>query len=212
MAIVGGSKISTKLDLLHNLVSKVDTLAIGGGMANTFLFALGSEVGTSLCEKDAVDTARAILAKADASGCRVLLPSDVVAATAFAAHADNIVIPVDAVPSNRMILDIGSTTAAAWRQAILAAKTVVWNGPAGAFELEPFHQGTMAIATSLVQATQQGIVTIAGGGDTIAALAKANALDKLSYVSTAGGAFLEWMEGKTLPGVAALSLKQHLAA
>jgi phosphoglycerate kinase len=205
MAIVGGAKISTKLDLLHNLVSKVNILAIGGGMANTFLYAQGVNVGKSLCEKEAGDTARAILQEAAAKGCKILLPTDVVAAEGFAANSPAAVYDLASVPDTRMILDMGDASIAAWCSALEAAKTVVWNGPVGAFELEPFDKGTLALAAKIVALTKAGkIVSVAGGGDTIAALVKADSLDKLSYVSTAGGAFLEWLEGKELPGVAAL--------
>ncbi len=205
MAIVGGAKISTKLDLLHNLVSKVDILAIGGGMANTFLYAQGVNVGKSLCEKDAAETARAILQEAAAQNRTILLPTDVVAADGFAANSPSEVYDLQSVPEGRMILDMGDASIAAWCNALETVKTVVWNGPVGAFELEPFDKGTLALAAKIVALTKAGkILSVAGGGDTIAALVKAESLDKLSYVSTAGGAFLEWLEGKELAGVAAL--------
>ena len=205
MAIVGGAKVSTKLDLLNNLVTRVDVLAIGGGMANTFLYALGKDVGKSLCEKDAVQTVKDILAAADQADCQIFLPVDVVAADAFAAHASHTVCDSTAVPADKMILDAGPETVAAWNQALSGCKTLVWNGPVGAFELEPFDRGTVALAQEAARLTQSGALrSVAGGGDTLSALGKAGILDQLSYISTAGGAFLEWMEGKALPGVVAL--------
>ncbi|MCE2964428.1 MAG: phosphoglycerate kinase [Alphaproteobacteria bacterium] len=203
-AIVGGSKVSTKIDLLHNLTGKVNLLAIGGGMANTFLYAMGHEVGASLCEKDAKATVMAILKQADSLGCKILLPTDAVVAPRFAADAPASVVPVTAVPDGQMILDIGAATLSAWTAAFASCRTIVWNGPVGAFEMKPFAAGSMGIARYLSAATQRGVKTIAGGGDTVAALVAADALDSLTYVSTAGGAFLEWMEGKDLPGVTAL--------
>jgi phosphoglycerate kinase len=205
LAIVGGAKVSTKIDLLNNLVTRVNAVAVGGGMANTFLYALGHDVGKSLCEKDAADTAKAILAKAEASGCTFLLPSDVVVADAFSPAANTLTVPATAIPAERMALDIGRTTIAAWQQFMGTCKTIVWNGPVGAFEMEPFASGTIELARTIANLTSQGKVrSVAGGGDTLAALAKAGVTDELSYVSTAGGAFLEWMEGKELPGVTAL--------
>jgi phosphoglycerate kinase len=205
MALVGGAKVSTKLDLLNNLVTRVDALAIGGGMANTFLYALGKDVGKSLCEKDAVATVRGILAAADAAGCQIFLPADVVVADSFAAHAAHTVCAVDAVPQNKMILDAGPATVATWSKALAGCKTLVWNGPVGAFEMQPFDQGTVALAIEAARLTAAGhLRSVAGGGDTLSALGAAGVLDQLSYVSTAGGAFLEWMEGKPLPGVVAL--------
>ena len=205
MAIVGGAKVSTKLDLLNNLVTRVDALAIGGGMANTFLHAAGKDVGQSLCEKEATQTVQDILAAAAQADCQILLPVDVVAATAFAAHAPHVVCSVDAVPADRMILDAGPATVAAWGKALAGCKTLVWNGPVGAFELQPFDTGTVALAREAARLTAAGSLrSVAGGGDTLAALGQAGVLDQLSYVSTAGGAFLEWMEGKALPGVVAL--------
>ena len=204
-AIVGGAKVSTKLDLLGNLVAKVDRLIIGGGMANTFLFAQGKEVGKSLCERDLADTARDILAKAKAKNCEVLLPEDAVVATEFKAGAASQVASVDAVPADAMILDIGPKTSGALIRALEGCKTLVWNGPVGAFETKPFDAGTMALAKAAAELTKQGkLLTVAGGGDTVAALAAAGATDDFTYISTAGGAFLEWMEGKPLPGVDAL--------
>lgn len=205
VAIVGGAKISSKLDLLGNLVNKVDALVIGGGMANTFLAAQGVSVGKSLCEHDLADTAREILAKAEAAGCKIILPSDVVIATEFKAHAPSRTVPVNQVPDDAMILDAGSDTLATLAGYFETAKTVVWNGPMGAFEIEPFNIGTDTAARHVGMLTKMGtMVSVAGGGDTVAALNGAGAADDFSYVSTAGGAFLEWLEGKTLPGVAAL--------
>lgn len=204
-AVVGGAKVSSKLDLLGNLVTKVDTLIIGGGMANTFLAAQGIDVGKSLCEHDLADTARDILAKAKAAGCTILLPSDIVVARDFAAHADNQVVPADACPADAMILDAGPASVAAIGAALDGSQTLVWNGPLGAFELEPFDAATNAAARQAAALTKAGkLISVAGGGDTVAALNKAGAADDFTYISTAGGAFLEWMEGKELPGVAAL--------
>ena len=205
-ALVGGAKVSSKLDVLNNLVAKVDTLIIGGGMANTFLYAQGKDVGASLCEKDLADTARAIMASAEKTGCTIMLPADGVVAREFAAGAANEVVSVDACPADAMILDIGPEATAALEAKLAGTKTLVWNGPMGAFEIEPFDKGTNAVALAAAAATKAGtMVTVAGGGDTVAALAKAGAVGDFSYVSTAGGAFLEWLEGKELPGVAALT-------
>ena len=205
VAVVGGAKVSTKLDLLGNLVRKVNTLVIGGGMANTFLAAKGIEVGKSLAEHEMADTARSIMAKAEEAACDILLPVDVVCATEFAAHADSVTVPADACPADRMILDAGPETVAKINEAFEQARTVIWNGPLGAFEIEPFDAATNAAARKAAALTKSGsLVTVAGGGDTVAALNKADVADDFTYISTAGGAFLEWMEGKTLPGVAAL--------
>jgi phosphoglycerate kinase len=205
LAVVGGAKVSTKLDLLSNLVAKVDMLVIGGGMANTFLAAQGHDVGASLCEHDLGDTAREILAAAEKTGCEILLPTDVVVAEAFAAGAAHETVAADRVPSDMMILDAGPESVSAVKAAIDRAKTLIWNGPLGAFEIPPFDAATNAAADHAAEATARGdLVSVAGGGDTVAALNRAGAADRFSYVSTAGGAFLEWMEGKTLPGVAAL--------
>jgi phosphoglycerate kinase len=205
--VVGGAKVSTKLDLLGNLVERVDVLAIGGGMANTFLFAQGIEVGASLAERDLADTARAILQKAEAKGCDVLLAIDVVIADKLAPGVVTTVVGVDAVPSGAMILDVGPATVAAMSERLAACRTLVWNGPLGAFETAPFDAGTNALAKAAAELTDQGrLLTVAGGGDTVAALAHAGVLERFSYVSTAGGAFLEWLEGKDLPGVAVLKL------
>jgi phosphoglycerate kinase len=204
-ALVGGAKVSTKLDLLGNLVGKVDKLIIGGGMANTFLHAQGIGVGKSLCEKDLADTAREILAKAEAAKCKVLLPVDVVVAAEFKAGAPHQVVDANACPDDQMILDIGPKSVASYIAELHECATLVWNGPVGAFELKPFDEGGVALAQEVARLTSAGnLLSVAGGGDTVAALAAAGVEDKLSYVSTAGGAFLEWMEGKTLPGVAAL--------
>ena len=205
MAIVGGAKVSTKIDLLQNLVDKVDMLAIGGGMANTFLAAKGIDVGKSLCEHDLADTARSILAKAEASGCEIILPSDGVVAREFKAGADNETVAVSAIPADAMMLDAGPAAAEAVCEAISRAATLVWNGPLGAFELAPFDAATVAAAKFAADRTKSGrLVSVAGGGDTVAALNHAGVAGDFTYVSTAGGAFLEWMEGKILPGVAAL--------
>jgi phosphoglycerate kinase len=207
VAVVGGAKISTKLALLGNLIERVDSLIIGGGMANTFLHAQGIGVGKSLCETDLAETARDIMRAAEARGCAIVLPDDVVVAREFKEHAETETVPADAVPDDAMILDVGSATVARIEAAFGAARTLVWNGPLGAFEIEPFDIATVAAAREAARLTKTGsLLSVAGGGDTIAALRHAGALDSFSYVSTAGGAFLEWLEGKTLPGVAALAL------
>ncbi len=205
VAVVGGAKVSTKIDLLGNLVEKVDHLVIGGGMANTFLAAQGVAVGKSLAEHDMTETALSILAKATATGCEIILPSDIVVAQDFAAHAPNQTLPVQDCPADAMILDAGPRTVARIAACFEQAKTLIWNGPLGAFEIEPFDRATNAAATKAAELTQSdGLISVAGGGDTVAALNKAGTAQGFSYISTAGGAFLEWMEGKTLPGVAAL--------
>ncbi len=205
-AVVGGAKVSTKLDLLANLITKVDHLIIGGGMANTFLVAKGLEIGTSLAERDMADTAREILAKAEEIGCTLHLPLDIVVAREFAAGAASEILPVDACPADAMILDAGPQTVAAITEIFSTCKTLVWNGPLGAFEIAPFDTATLAAAQEAARLTQaKALVSVAGGGDTVAALNKAGVSADFSYISTAGGAFLEWMEGKTLPGVAALT-------
>jgi phosphoglycerate kinase len=205
VAVVGGAKVSTKLDLLGNLVAKVDHLVIGGGMANTFLAAQGHQVGRSLCEHDMAPTAREIIAKAAAAGCTIHLPVDVVAATEFKANADHVIVAVDACPPDRMILDAGPATVAAVADVFNTARTLIWNGPLGAFEITPFDTATNNAAQVAAAQTRAGLlVSVAGGGDTVAALNRAGVADDFTYVSTAGGAFLEWMEGKDLPGVAAL--------
>ena len=204
-AVVGGAKISSKLELLGNLTKKVDFLIIGGGMANTFLAAQGKAIGKSLCEKDLFDTARAIMANAEANGCKIILPVDVVTAQEFKAHAPSKTVSVDAVGENDMILDAGPKSVEAIIAVLGSIKTLVWNGPFGAFELEPFDAATNAVAQAAAKLTQQGkLLSVAGGGDTVAALNHAGAAEGFTYVSTAGGAFLEWLEGKVLPGVEAL--------
>lgn len=210
MAVVGGAKVSTKLELLTNLIDKVDHLVIGGGMANTFLVAQGVEVGKSLAERDMADTARAILEKAGQTGCKIHLPVDIVVAREFKAGASSEVLPVAECPADAMILDAGPSTVAALREAMSACKTLIWNGPLGAFEIEPFDAATNAAANAAAELTRQGtLVSVAGGGDTVAALNKAGAAQDFTFISTAGGAFLEWMEGKVLPGVAALEASRR---
>ena len=205
VAVVGGAKVSTKLELLGNLVAKVDHLVIGGGMANTFLAAQGINVGKSLAEHDMTDTARQILGKAKDAGCEIVLPSDVVVAAEFKANADNCTIAADACPAEKMILDAGPASVTRISEILDGAKTLIWNGPLGAFEIEPFNAATNAAAQKAAALSKAGKLTsVAGGGDTVAALNQAGAADDFTYISTAGGAFLEWMEGKTLPGVAAL--------
>ncbi len=204
-ALVGGAKVSTKLDLLGNLVGKVQMLVIGGGMANTFLAARGANVGKSLCEHDLAATAREIEAKAKAAGCRIILPVDAVVAREFKAGAASRVADVAAVAADEMILDAGPKSVAAVNAALAGAKTLVWNGPMGAFEIAPFDAATVAVAKEAARLTQAGkLLSVAGGGDTVAALNHAGVAGDFTYVSTAGGAFLEWMEGKVLPGVKAL--------
>jgi len=204
-AIVGGAKISTKLDLLGNLMTKVETLIIGGAMANTFLAAQGNAVGKSLRETDLIPTARAIMAKAKSLGRHLVLPVDAVVAQKFAAHVPARVVAVDAVGPADIILDIGPRSIAQAISVLARAKTLVWNGPFGAFEYEPFDNGTIEVAEAAAELTADGrLVSIAGGGDTMAALNAAGVTDRFTYVSTAGGAFLEWLEGKTLPGVEVL--------
>ena len=204
-AFVGGAKVSTKLDLIGNLVPRMDALVVGGGMANTFLYAGGVEVGKSLCERDMVDTARDIMAAARAAGCDVLLPEDAVIAAELAEGAVAETVAIGEVPADRMILDIGPVTVASLRRRLSDWRTLLWNGPFGAFEVAPFDAGTRAVAAAAAAETRAGrLVSVAGGGDTLAALAQAGAIGDFTYVSTAGGAFLEWLEGKTLPGVAAL--------
>ena len=205
VAIVGGAKVSTKIDLLMNLVRKVDALVIGGGMANTFLAARGTDVGNSLCEHDLAATAKQIMIEAAGAGCAIVLPVDGVVAKEFKAGAANEVVAIDAVPGDAMILDVGPKTVETIAQWIDRASTLVWNGPLGAFEIEPFDTATVAAARHAAKRTKDGkLVSVAGGGDTVAALNHAGVADDFTYVSTAGGAFLEWMEGKDLPGVEAL--------
>ncbi len=205
-AVVGGAKVSTKLELLGNLLGRVDKLIIGGGMANTFLFAQGREIGKSLCEKNMADTARDILREAVARGCAVLLPDDVVVAKEFKAGAASKVVPADRCPADQMILDIGPVSASRLGTLLADCRTLVWNGPLGAFETPPFDAGTVMVARTAAALTASGrLLSVAGGGDTVAALRHAGVAEEFSYVSTAGGAFLEWLEGKELPGVAALA-------
>jgi len=205
VAIVGGAKISTKLDLLMNLVRKVDALVIGGGMANTFLAARGTDVGKSLCEHDLAQTARQIMIEAATAGCAIILPSDAVVAKEFKAGAASETVAIDRVPADGMILDLGPKTVVTIGEWIDRAATLVWNGPLGAFEIEPFDRATVDAAQHAARRTREGrLVSVAGGGDTVAALNHAGVADDFTYVSTAGGAFLEWMEGKELPGVKVL--------
>lgn len=205
VAIVGGAKISTKIDLLNNLVTKIDTLVLGGGMANTFLAALDNPVGKSLCEREMKDQALKIMATAKASNCQIFLPVDATVATEFKPNPPTRNLAVDNVKDNDMMLDIGKETVAALDKVLQTAKTVLWNGPMGAFETVPFDAGTVAVAKKVAELTEaKKLLSVAGGGDTVAALAHAGVEEKMTYVSTAGGAFLEWLEGKTLPGVKAL--------
>jgi len=202
MGVVGGAKVSSKIDLLKNLVSKLDILAIGGGMANTFLYAQGHNVGGSLCEKDLKDTALKILANAKKAKCKIILPTDVIAATKFAENAPHRQCGLDDIKPNEMILDCGTATVEVLMDAMDSAKTLIWNGPLGAFEMSPFDTSTVEAAKYAAKLTKKGkLVSVAGGGDTVAALKHAGAADDFTFISTAGGAFLEWMEGKPLPGV-----------
>jgi phosphoglycerate kinase len=208
IAIIGGAKVSTKIDLLENLVSKVDALVIGGGMANTFLHAQGIGVGKSLAEKDLAPTARRIMEKAESANCAIILPVDAVVASQFAANAPSHAYGLDAIPADGMILDVGPQSTARIHSAIDDAATLVWNGPLGAFEMTPFDRGTMVAAKHAAERTKaKKLVSVAGGGDTVAALNQAGVAGDFSYVSTAGGAFLEWMEGKPLPGVEVLKTR-----
>ena len=212
-AIVGGAKISTKLDLLGNLMTHVDVLIIGGGMANTFLAAQGKSVGKSLCEHDLIALARDILAKAKSLNKEIVLPVDVVVAPKLAAHVASRVVPVDQIGAADMILDIGPRSIEHVVSVLARVKTLVWNGPFGAFEYEPFDNGTIEVAEAAAELTEAGkLVSIAGGGDTMAALNRAGVTERFTYVSTAGGAFLEWLEGKILPGVEALKISATAAA
>ncbi|MBD9373458.1 phosphoglycerate kinase [Rhizobium sp. ARZ01] len=208
VAIVGGAKVSTKIDLLMNLVKKVDALVIGGGMANTFLAARGTNVGKSLCEHDLADTAKQIMIEAATAGCAIILPEDGVIAREFKAGADNETVAIDAIPADAMVLDVGPKSVEAVNAWISRASTLVWNGPLGAFEIAPFDAATVAAAKHAAARTKEGVlISVAGGGDTVAALNHAGVADDFTYVSTAGGAFLEWMEGKPLPGVDVLQQK-----
>ena len=210
VAIVGGAKVSSKIDLLENLVGKVDALVIGGGMANTFLVAKGVKVGKSLAEPDLAETANRITAAAGKSGCTIVLPDDVVVAEEFKANAPSSIVGLDAVPEDGMILDVGPQSVESVKGWIDKAETLVWNGPLGAFETEPFDRATVAAARHAAERTRSGaLLSVAGGGDTVAALNHAGVAEDFSFVSTAGGAFLEWMEGKPLPGVEALKAKAN---
>ncbi|WP_176439456.1 phosphoglycerate kinase [Rhizobium esperanzae] len=206
VAIVGGAKVSTKIDLLMNLVKKVDALVIGGGMANTFIAARGTNVGKSLCEHDLAETAKQIMIEAATAGCAIILPEDGVVAREFKAGAANETVDINAIPADAMVLDVGPKSVQAINAWIERAATLVWNGPLGAFEIAPFDTATVAAAKYAAERTAAGKLTsVAGGGDTVSALNHAGVADDFTYVSTAGGAFLEWMEGKELPGVAILN-------
>jgi phosphoglycerate kinase len=208
IAIVGGAKVSTKIDLLENLVNKVDALVIGGGMANTFLHAQGIGIGKSLAEKDLAATALRIMEKSQGANCAIILPVDAVVAFHFAANSPAHAYGLDAIPSDGMILDVGPQSTARIHSAIDDAATLVWNGPLGAFEMTPFDRGTMVAARHAAERTKaKKLISVAGGGDTVAALNQAGVAGDFSYVSTAGGAFLEWMEGKPLPGVEVLRIR-----
>uniref|UniRef100_A0A832G0A9 Phosphoglycerate kinase n=1 Tax=Ignavibacterium album TaxID=591197 RepID=A0A832G0A9_9BACT len=204
-AILGGAKISGKIDVINNLLDKVDTLIIGGGMAFTFFKAQGKEIGKSLLEEEKIELAKEVLEKVKTSGVKFLLPVDVVVASQFKDDSPASIVNVDSIPSDKMGLDIGPETIKLFREEILKSKTVVWNGPMGVFEFDNFAKGTFAIAEALAEATSNGSITVIGGGDSAAAIAKANLKDKVSHVSTGGGASLEFLEGKILPGVAALN-------
>jgi phosphoglycerate kinase len=208
MAVIGGAKVSTKIALLENLVKRVETLVIGGAMANTFLAAEGFAVGKSLYEPDHLDTARSVIHLSTESGCAIFVPSDVVVAKEFKANAAHRTVDAHSVGASEMILDVGPATIAAFENRLRGTRTLVWNGPFGAFETPPFDAGTIAAAKLVAAATKAGnLLSVAGGGDTVAALNHAGVTDEFSYVSTAGGAFLEWLEGQELPGVAALAVK-----
>jgi phosphoglycerate kinase len=208
IAIVGGAKVSTKLDLLGNLSKKVEALVIGGAMANTFIYALGLGVGKSLHEPDLADTARNIISTAEKNGCSIILPIDGIVAKEFKAGAESHAYGIDALPADGMMLDVGPMSVDKVKAAVDGAHTLLWNGPFGAFEIEPFDAATNAVAQYAAQRTKAGkLITVAGGGDTVSALNHAGAADGFTYISTAGGAFLEWLEGKELPGVKALEAK-----
>jgi phosphoglycerate kinase len=207
IAIIGGAKVSTKIDLLENLVRKVDALVIGGGMANTFLHAQGAGIGKSLAEKDLAATALRIIDKAEAANCAIILPVDAVVAYHFAAHSPSHAYGLDAIPPDGMILDVGPRSVERIHAAIDDAATLVWNGPLGAFEMPPFDRGTVLAAKHVAARTRKKkLISVAGGGDTVAALNQAGVAGDFTYISTAGGAFLEWMEGKPLPGVEVLKI------
>lgn len=212
MAVVGGAKISTKLSVLHNLVQKVDYLVLGGGMANTFLLVDGVEVGKSLCERDMVEEARQITKEAEKADCKIILPKDRIALKEFGENAPHDVVDVNALPADMEAVDIGPATVAYLEELLDGCKTVLWNGPMGVFEVKPFDNGTNALAKAVATRTTSGdLISVAGGGDTVSALENAGVADQFTYVSTAGGAFLEWLEGKTLPGVAALQQAKKAA-
>jgi len=203
-AIVGGSKVSSKIDVLENLIGKCDELIIGGGMANTFVKAMGGQTGSSLVEDDLLEQARTIVAKAKAKGVKLHLPTDAVVSDAFAENANTDQCAADAVPDGWMALDIGPDSIKAFREAVLRSKTLLWNGPMGVFEMKPFQQGTIAIAKAVAEATEKGAFSLVGGGDSVAAVNQFGLSDEISYVSTGGGAMLEYLEGKVLPGIAAI--------
>jgi phosphoglycerate kinase len=203
-AIVGGSKVSSKIEVLENLLGSCDELIIGGGMANTFVKAMGGQTGASLVEEDLLDTARGIIEKAKAKGVKLHIPTDAVVADAFAETANTDQCAADAVPDGWMALDIGPKSIEAFRAAILGSRTILWNGPMGVFEMKPFQQGTIAIANAVAEATQKGAFSLVGGGDSVAAVNQFGLADRISYVSTGGGAMLEYLEGKVLPGIAAV--------
>ena len=204
-ALVGGAKISTKLDLLHNLIKKVDTIVLGGGMANTFLAAKGVNVGASLYEEDMLDTARSIMAEAEKQNCYILLPTDAIVAKELTENAPAEIISIGSISEDQKIFDLGPATVEEINTKLNTCKTVVWNGPLGVFEVKPFDKATTSVAAYVASRTNEGaLLSVAGGGDTVAALANAGVMSSISYISTAGGAFLEWMEGKPLPGVEAL--------
>lgn len=211
-AITGGSKISTKLSVLLHLVEKVDVLVLGGGMANTFIYANGGDIGGSLCESEMADEARKIMVQAKESNCEIILQSDAVTVTEISTNAQIQIVAADTVPEGRMAIDMGPDSTAHVIEKLKSCKTLVWNGPMGVFEIPPFDTGTNAIAQAVAEMTKTGdLISIAGGGDTVAALENAGCISDFTYISTAGGAFLEWMEGKTLPGVAALSAYKEVA-
>ncbi len=208
LAVTGGSKIATKLGVLENLIEKVDFLVLGGGMANTFLYAKGISMGKSLCEKDMKDTALCIMEKAEEIGCEIILPKDVIMVSELKQDAEHESVSIDNIPDNMMAIDIGEQSIAYICKKIEESKTIVWNGPLGVFEIKPFDNGTNQVANAVAQHTNSGdCISIAGGGDTVAALENSGSIDDFSYISTAGGAFLEWLEGKELPGVTPLIKK-----
>ncbi len=205
LAIVGGAKISTKLSVLHNMVKKVDYLVLGGGMANTFMLANGQEIGASLCEKDMINEAQAIMKTAQENNCKIILPDDCVVVTKLEENAAYEIVDADAFPSDKSAIDIGEKSIQSLNKILEECKTVLWNGPMGVFEIKPFDNGTNKVAQKVAELTKGNkLISVAGGGDTVAALENAGVAHNFSYISTAGGAFLEWLEGKTLPGVAAL--------